>query len=202
MKGLKKLETGTDLRVVSVNLQSYESDVSELKKLLSPQELSRAASYGTEALSRGFIMRRGLLRSLLGLQLNCDPSALTFHYGEYGKPQIAAPFFFNASSSFDEVVFAFSAEREVGIDIERIREFSFENMITDHFTTERAEMILNAPIDQSTHAFFREWVRKEAQLKALGLGIAAEANDGDTKICTSDLQGPQGYAVAVAQVAS
>ena len=198
MNDFVELRVGNDVQVYSANLLRCENRFEEFRASLSADELDRAFRYRTATLTRKFILRRGLLRELLACQLNQDPVQITFHLGEFGKPMVEGDVHFNASSSQDEVIFAFSSTREVGIDIEQIKNFQYEGLLNHHFTTLEVDQILKAPLDQRTEAFFRAWARKEARLKAIGVGIASQAPLIGSALTVVDLNGPDGYAAAVA----
>ena len=57
--------------------------------------------------------------------LDLNPKSLVFSYGEFGKPQIAAPvaahsLHFNVAHSDSIAVYA-TAEHALGVDVERVR---------------------------------------------------------------------------------
>ena len=95
--------------------------------------------------------------------------------GQHGKPYIAAAGFphFNISHGGRGMAFAFSAEQEVGVDIETVaRRHSPLELAARFFTAAEASTLSElAPSDQEA-AFVRLWTCKEAVLKALGHGIS------------------------------
>src|SRR6185436_4527974 len=113
---------------------------------------------------------------ILGGLLNVKPASLVFSYGEFGKPQIAAPVaahphHFNMAHSDSIAVYA-TATHELGVDLERIRAMDETEQIAARFFSPREERCLLAlPAKQRMEAFFNCWTRKEAYLKAIGLGL-------------------------------
>lgn len=83
------------------------------------------------------------------------------------KPSIKGWDFFNISHSGEWVVFA-HGNTYIGVDIEKIVEFDYSEII-DYFHPEEQEFIKNAADIQ--RAFYEVWVKKEAFLKAIGIGI-------------------------------
>ena len=64
------------------------------------------------------------------------------------------------------------ANHELGVDVERIRAMRETGQIASRFFSPREERCLLAlPAEQRTEAFFNCWTRKEAYLKAIGLGL-------------------------------
>lgn len=116
------------------------------------------------------------MREILGVMLNVNPASFIFSHGEFGKPQIAAPaaahsLHFNLAHSDSIAVFA-TAEHELGVDVERIRAMDEAEQIASRFFSPREERCLLAlPVEQRLEAFFNCWTRKEAYLKAIGLGL-------------------------------
>lgn len=166
-------------RIESVDVWRGRLDIepSELNgawALLSADERQRAHAYRSEELQRRFVARRGLLRQLLSDRLELPPHCIDIRLNKGDKPYIEGePIQFSLSHSFDSVLFAFSREYRVGVDLERVREgYPAPVLVSDHFTAlERASLDHAAPLDRSD-LFFRLWTRKEACAKALGTGIA------------------------------
>jgi 4'-phosphopantetheinyl transferase len=79
---------------------------------------------------------------------------------------------FNLSHSKNLVLYAFSSDREVGVDLEYIDPACDTQQLVQEFFSpfEKAEWE-TLPPDQRLEAFFTGWTRKEAYLKALGDGL-------------------------------
>lgn len=149
-----------------------------LEAWLSPAEQKRARdSYGEQACQR-FIVARGMLRNLVGYYLQCDPHELQLVFGAYGKPEInpqqnKRALHFNLSHAEDMALFAFSWEREVGIDVEYLRPLAEAERIVARFFSEREQADFSrVPPDQKLVAFYAAWTRKEAYIKATGRGFS------------------------------
>lgn len=78
---------------------------------------------------------------------------------------------FNVSHSGEWILFGFCHQRPLGIDIEYHRELEFQNIVRDLFAS--AEKVSWNDLDPAEHstAFFSAWTRKEAYVKAIGLGL-------------------------------
>ena len=119
-------------------------------------------------------------------------------YGTHGKPHAAMPGFphFNVSHGGDCVAFAFCAEQELGVDVERgspQRHHSALELATRFFATEEAATLAGLDDAQRERAFLQLWTCKEAVLKALGHGLSfgldrlrfAIGNDGQVEALLS-----------------
>jgi 4'-phosphopantetheinyl transferase len=151
---------------------------------LSPAELDRAGRYRFEDDRRRFVVARAALRNLLAGYLAIDPASLRLVSGLRGKPQFdpgASRWLrFNASRSEDLAVFAVTTDREIGVDVERVRtDVDLEPLVGRVLSlAERAALDLLEPGDRR-RAFYRSWTRKEAYLKGLGIGLAVEPHELD-----------------------
>ena len=149
-----------------------------LERLLSKDELERADRFRLNRDHDRFVLRRGLLRKLLGEYLSADPAQLKFHYGSHGKPYLLerddqSPLQFNLSHSSDLTVLAFSWQQELGVDIERIDFHVAEERIPEQFFSPMEVVSLRTmPLQWQTEAFFLGWTRKEAYIKATGEGLS------------------------------
>jgi 4'-phosphopantetheinyl transferase len=146
------------------------------------------------------------LRRLLGRYLGEQPDALGLVRGPGGKPALAASGLrFNLSHSGSLALVALAADREVGIDVERLDPSRASAVIVDTVFSPREASILR-PLGEParTRAFFSCWTRKEACAKATGEGVAAlERLDvlGRRRVeglWLTDLDVGDGYAAALA----
>jgi 4'-phosphopantetheinyl transferase len=159
--------------------------VLRLRQMLSPDELERAARFVFDRDRRRFSVARARLRQVLGGRLGQAPETVRFRYGAYGKPSVEwtaadvqdsqwdGPVRFNASHSEDLALFAITHGRETGIDVEHVRaDVDYLELADSYFSpTERAEL-RSLPRWQQRAAFYAGWTRKEAYLKARGVGLS------------------------------
>ncbi len=176
-----------------------------LERLLQPDEGERAARFRFPEHRARFIAARGILRSILGVHLGCAPQDLRFAYGEHGKPNLAEPagtrIEFNLSHSASLAVYAVTAGRRVGVDVERIKpDGSWLRIAEQYFTAAEAAALAALPEEAMRDRFFEMWAAKEARLKALGVGLRFPLeNAGDiTTWPVIKLNLMPGYAAALA----
>jgi 4'-phosphopantetheinyl transferase len=138
----------------------------EVGGLLSSDELRLAEKRGAH-----WAAARAGLRALLARYLDADPAALAFD--ERAKPRLepASPLRFNLSHSGDAALIAVATEREVGVDLERVKPRDIDGVARRAFTN--AERAAVAESADPAQAFHRHWVAKEAFVKATGKGIAS-----------------------------
>jgi 4'-phosphopantetheinyl transferase len=166
-----------EVHVWSAALERTPTEAARLSRHLSQEERDRAARFRHAGARAEFIVARALLRLLLGECLGMEARCVPFSQTSRGKPRLAdsveAPLCFNVSHSHGMALFALTGRCEVGVDVERVRPFSDEMGLADRFftpTESAALRALDAP--RRLETFFRLWTRKEAYLKAHGLGLS------------------------------
>lgn len=146
--------------------------------LLAPDERQRADRFRFMKDRVHFVVARAALRQILARYLGTRPQLVSFSYNKYGKPALAdgsgdSPLRFNVSHSNGIALYAFTLGREVGLDIEFMRDDFAGIEIAEHFFSEGEVATLRAvPESLRTRAFFNCWARKEAYIKARGEGLS------------------------------
>ncbi len=147
------------------------------RRLLSPEELKRAAGYVRASSGLLFVIYRGFLRLLLGRVLRLPPAELVFSSEANGKPVLAgppSPIAFNLSHTDRLAAFALSPGKRVGIDVETVREPADLAGIASYVFPEAVAARLAAlPAEKRLSRFFTLWTRLEAVAKASGRGLGA-----------------------------
>ena len=170
--------------VTLIHTDTHIAGIPEAKLLdnLTDEEKELADRFRFDNDRQNFVLRRGLLRQLLGDTLGVAPSLIRFESTPVGKPFIAYPknsgLSFNLSHSGRQIVYAFSRHPETGIDIERIRTVDdIDQLALKYFSAEEYAIIVNLPSWEKNKAFIRIWSIKEALIKACGCpleyGLAA-----------------------------
>ena len=143
------------------------------RALLSPDERERSDRFLIEHARRRFTIARAHLRRLLAGYLAVPPGELVFTYGPRGKPRLeGARLRFNVSHSRERALFAFTLDREIGVDLEKERAVPDALAIAEHmFARAERERLAAVPAADRAAAFLRCWTRKEAFVKATGDGL-------------------------------
>ncbi len=117
---------------------------------------------------------RVTLRRLLAERLPCAVDALRIEPDALGKPRIQGDLLrFNMSHAASEYLIAIGERWELGVDLEIAHPVpELRAMVDRHLTpVERGEWSRRPDASQNDY-FLRCWTRKEACLKALGVGLA------------------------------
>jgi 4'-phosphopantetheinyl transferase len=172
-----------DVHVWAADLDTSSSGLSAFQATLSQDELDRAKRFHFERDRRHFISGRGILRSIIDSYLKIGPALLQFAYGPCGKPLLAnlpanRALHFNLAHSDGLLMVALSETCPVGIDVERVRPVDGIDGLVERFCPPRANLDWQTlPLHQRPIAFFNLWTRKEACLKATGVGLSAEIDE-------------------------
>lgn len=171
-------------------LHASEDAIHACHELLLPEEREKAARYRVERPRGDYILTRGTLRSLLAKYLRRGPQEITFQYTEYGKPFLpGSDLYFNVSHTDGLALMAFVRQREVGVDVERVRAQSDVMKIAERFFSGHERGNLRKLTGDDVHAaFFRCWTRKEAYIKAVGEGLSLPLHQFDVSIEASPNQ--------------
>lgn len=158
-----------------VDLDVTAGDLRCLRQWLSHDELAKAERFHWDLDRARYIAGRAALRCVLADRLGCSPTAIRFSYGRNGKPMLEGGqehVEFNIAHTGGDAVIALADDAAIGVDIERLRPIAdVESLSSLVFSdVERRELEL-APNPAS--AFLNGWTRKEAYVKALGLGLTA-----------------------------
>lgn len=159
-------------------------DAAAFAASLSAAERTRADRYRHTLDRDRFVVRRGLLRRLLGDLLGLPPAGVPLVAAPQGKPTLAGavePLAFNLSHSGAMALFGFAPPGEggsaapIGVDLEAVdaRPRTLDELlhVARRIAPDQAEALAALPAEAAAMAFHRLWTCKEACLKCLGTGI-------------------------------
>lgn len=204
------------LEIVLCSLDELPADPLVLDAL----ERRRAGRLQSELDRRRFVAAHTLLRRELGERLAIPPGALEFSRepcsqcgGPHGRTIVVAPggcatdsadLHFSLSHSAGQALLAIS-ESPVGADVETLPDASMCRHLTALLHPRERSSILGAPAEAQRTLFTQLWCRKEAYLKALGVGLAHESTEGYLASIeltpgwrVENIETPEGFAAAVA----
>ena len=165
-----------------IDLALSATQLSELERLLLPDERERADRFQFAPDRARFVAARAALRGLLGRYAGMAPQRIKFNYGPHGKPALCAEtgagdLRFNLAHSEQWALCAVAWKREVGVDIEKVRAcVDFESIANRFFSFREVGKLRALPADARRGDFFVAWVRKEAYAKARGEGLGLLLN--------------------------
>lgn len=165
----------TDLDVYWGTANSFADKIPVFINYLSDNEKARANRFKHKSDFNCYISVHALLRIELSKLLETDAKSIRIEASQNGKPftyDVDLPF----SLSRAKNLFAFVIGRSnqlLGIDIEQIKSgVDFTGISRNYFSVkEQQRILLFESIADQSRFFFEIWTRKEALLKAVGVGI-------------------------------
>ncbi len=154
---------------------------------LSPEEIERSGRISSDGDRWRYLESRVWLRQLLAARLAVAPVEVSYRQSATGKPELAHAgperVRFNLSRSGELVLYVISSGRDVGIDVQECVAGVDLRRLGRRFLSGAEKEVLAALEDRERRrAFYRTWVRKEAFLKAVGVGLAAPWSAVDTSL--------------------
>jgi 4'-phosphopantetheinyl transferase len=184
------LTLGVDeVHVWHANLDEHGAD--RLRPLLADDEIARADRFHFTKDRNHYVVARALLRKLLASYLGLSATELRFAYAEKGKPSLepspSSAINFNLAHSHGRALYAFSHGREIGVDLEFIREDLEAEKIAERFFSPReTDELRSVPAELRKQAFFNCWTRKEAYIKARGEGLSLPLDEFDVSLAPGE----------------
>ena len=177
-------KTDHQVDIWRIRLDLPMSSIKHLEQSLSTDEMDRALRFYFPADRNSYIISHGSLRKILALYLHCEPDQLNFSVNAYGKPSLdQGRLEFNLSHSGDLALVAITRGRKIGVDVERMRTGISADIIGGHYFSKAEMAELQAlPAEQREAAFFLCWTRKEAYIKAQGMGLSLPLDSFDVSL--------------------
>jgi 4'-phosphopantetheinyl transferase len=162
--------------------------VRSMESTLSADESERAAKFRFHKDRNRYIVSHACLRKVLAHYLRREPAQISFTLNEYGKPFLPGEKLqFNLSHSGDLALIGVTTGRKVGVDIERIRQGISSLVIArQYFSKAEIAELQSLPPEQRVNAFFACWTRKEAYIKAQGLGLSLPLESFDVSLTAGE----------------
>ena len=164
------------IHVWIADIQKAMAQAEYFLSILSEDEKKKATDYKFEKDKNRYLISRGLLRELVSGYTGDLPENVEFSYSQTGKPFLSeyknCTLKFNLSHSGNFAIYAFALGKEIGIDIEYIRNLeNLNNLAKTALSDLELKDFTASPEEKMLDVFFRYWIHKEAYLKAAGTGI-------------------------------
>ncbi|HRD53498.1 MAG TPA: 4'-phosphopantetheinyl transferase superfamily protein [Flavobacteriales bacterium] len=155
------------------SLEELRPMIDQHEGVLDASERDRAARFRFDADRERFILGHGWLRDVLGKVLGTPAADLRIVRGPFGKPHLEGhDLRFNFSDTKDAVLLGFGQGIDIGIDVETMhRRVDHEAVASHYFTPAETQHLSELTSDARKRRFLELWTRKEAVLKASGVGI-------------------------------
>ncbi len=196
------------VQVWGVSLDMEEPEPARAVRLLSREEQERVTRLIPGRHRQQFIAAHAVLRVVLSRYCGERPQELIIEKTASGKPflPLRASVRFNLTHSHGRALIAIAGDREVGIDLEKIRrEVAVERLARRFLSTQDQVFIESGEPSQKHERFLQVWVAREAVFKAEGRGITFPlhhdhvelSNDGKEGRLIRGKGGPEGTDVPI-----
>ncbi len=137
-----------------------------------------------------FLISHAILRLILSRYLGQPPNDIQLQKGPHGKPYLEdQPLQFNMTHSNDIALYAITACADIGIDVEYVkRKHRMDALVKRFFSKREYQEYQSFPEGERHLAFYRAWTRKEAYLKATGLGLSYPLDHFDVSLAPEGTQ--------------
>jgi len=166
-----------EAKIWRISVSDSAARVTSLAASLDSIEQQRARAYLSGSARFEFVTGRAVLRRLLARLLGVPPGEVSFSIGKFGKPALAAAhnsrLTFSLSHSAGWVLCALGWNRDLGIDLQR-HAARMDHLALARWVCSPEELreIEGRVGPEQVASFYTCWCRKEAVLKALGVGLS------------------------------
>lgn len=177
------LHSGT-VHLWLAKLSVKDNELSVYKKILSKNELSHADKFFKEENSIYYVVSKAITRQILSRYLDISPEKIEFSVEKNGKPFVnGGDLQFNVSHSDDYFLMGITKNNLIGVDIERARKkLDYLALAKRFFAPKEYEAMEMLSGEKQIGTFYRCWTRKEAFIKATGLGLSFGLNNFEVSL--------------------
>ena len=157
-------------------LEPAAVDLAAHIEILDQQERDRMQRFHFAPDRTRYAVAHANLRRILGAYLRQPADGLRFHTNGFGKPELdhgdsSSSFHFSLSHSRSIALLAVANGGPVGVDVEEVRPIEPE-VADSHFSASERLQLNQLQGNAWLLGFYRCWTRKEAILKAEGVGLS------------------------------
>lgn len=151
------------------------------RRVLSADELARERRYRREADRLNFVLGRTVVNRLLRAAAPSVPERLVL--SSHGKPFAPGGPHFNLAHADGHVACAICRTAHIGVDVETCARIGDPRALIRAVAHPAERTLLEACPDEALAMLFRRcWTRKEAALKAAGVGLSADLPSVNTSL--------------------
>jgi 4'-phosphopantetheinyl transferase len=170
-----------EVHVWRYTLDEKEYQAEKSLPLFSIEEQARYNRFVNEAEKIRYTCNHRFVRQVLSKYLGLPASEIKFDLSEMGKPFLNnSNINFNYSYRTTFGLLAISKNREIGVDIEKMKVLHDVKTFCDFsFSEKEREIIFNCAEQNFQNTLFTFWTFKEAIIKAIGVGLNADLTQID-----------------------
>lgn len=169
---------------VDMNDQKYdEALLDRYRSYLSFDEFKRYFRFQDLQRQRKFLIAHGELRTRIALTLNTHPEFVSLMYSETGKLFEKSGAINFSISHTDDIIYFAIADKNIGIDCEKMIDRDFDKIARFIFSNEIANDIVNEnDWEQKRLKFYNKWTEKEALVKYYDSSLFKQSLEHDLQV--------------------
>lgn len=170
---------GAAVHLWQASFSAWEVESTRLAQHLNHEERERMRRFRDPGLAARYLIGRGLLRELLGKYMGAAPAEVQIAVNDHGKPELPGsggrPLHFNLAHTDGIALYGFTGLCPIGVDVEGIAPGRPDPLEARRILSDEEWAAWQAlPEGEQSLLFCQTWTRKEAILKALGVGLSIE----------------------------
>jgi len=176
MDGILAARADSTVIVAVFDLDDWQDFLAQAAAMIDAEESARAARQRNPANRDALVLTYALHRLLLSRLLGCPPDRVAIHRDAKGCPRLSADGLYTSlSHAGRRVAFAATAVGPVGVDLEPAdRSQDMPELAGRVAHPDELRQLVRLPEEVHGPALLQLWVRKEALLKAAGIGLECE----------------------------
>ena len=185
------------IHIWSARYEDLDCHFRVLSEVVSLDEQKTASAFRKPDEARNYLLRHGLVRSILAQYTHHTPEMLSFITGKNGKPELdsqgaVAELSFSLSHTSEMVLIGVTKKRRIGVDIVKM-DPSYKFHDSAEYLLTPAEKVFLKSIEPALRygVFFRIWAIKEAILKVTGSTLALMVKTDLSQIMEEVLSSPE-----------
>jgi 4'-phosphopantetheinyl transferase len=163
------------IHIWKIQFSDFSNQQEILRKALSTDEQKRATRFHFKIDKQRYLICKAFLKIILSRIMGIETAQVDFTFSEHGKPYLKdrSQIHFNISHSGDIGLIAITDVAPIGVDVEQHRDqMELKKIANRFFSKEEVAELMELPDESRLKGFFNCWSRKEAFIKAIGLGLA------------------------------
>ena len=186
VSGVRGSITRDEVHVWAWALEPATVDLATHIEILDQQEREQMQRFHFAPDRARYAVAHANLRRILGAYLHQPAASLRFHANNFGKPELhgsesPSSLHFSLSHSGSIALLAVAKGEPVGVDVEEVRPIEPE-VAESHFSASERSQLNQLQGDAWLLGFYRCWTRKEAILKAEGVGLSRALDSFDVSL--------------------
>ena len=184
--GVRGIIAADEVHLWAWTLDPAAVDLPSHIEILDGQERERMQRFHFAPDRARYAVSHANLRTILGSYLHQPAASVRFHTNGFGKPELdhsdaSSSLHFNLSHCRSIALLAVANGGPVGVDVEEVRPIEPE-VADSHFSARERSQLRELQGDAWLAGFYRCWTRKEAILKAEGVGLSHALDSFDVSL--------------------